>query len=255
MGRALWLADALRAEGVTVVEEPGWRDRGKSSLTPRVIVAHHTAGPAGDAPSLGTVTRGRPDVVGPLCNVLLARSGVAHVVASGVSNNAGRGSWKGITGNSNTLGIEAENNGVGEPWPAVQLEAYVRICAAMARAAGIPVSNVIAHREWAPGRKPDPVGIDMTSFRSRVALRLAGNPEPEPQPEPEPDPLEDDVAGFYRSKQTKQVWSCSGAGTRMYVPDMASVAEMAFGGLTQMTDGKGGIKVVDESFIQLFRVV
>jgi hypothetical protein len=172
VARALWLADAIRAEGVTVVEEPGWKTAGSSSITPKVVVCHHTASGAGDAPALGIVKTGRSDVPGPLCNVLLSRSGVAHIVASGRSNNAGLGGWKGITGNSNTLGIEAENNGIGEPWPAIQMESYVRICAAMARHERIPVTNVIGHKEWT-NRKIDPT-FNMTDFRTRVALRLAG---------------------------------------------------------------------------------
>ena len=45
MARALWLADALRAEGVNVVEEPGWRDRGSATFNPKGVICHHTAGP------------------------------------------------------------------------------------------------------------------------------------------------------------------------------------------------------------------
>jgi len=116
--RALWLADALRAEGVTVVEEPGWRDRGNPTFSPKGVICHHTAGPArGDAPSLGTCINGRPGLPGPLCQIVLARSGTAHVIASGRANHAGAGGWRGLTGNTSVFGIEAENTGLGEPWP------------------------------------------------------------------------------------------------------------------------------------------
>jgi hypothetical protein len=72
MPRALWIADALRAEGVTVVEEPGWRERGSATFMPKGVICHHTAGPArGDAPSLHTCIHGRSDLPGPLCQIVL----------------------------------------------------------------------------------------------------------------------------------------------------------------------------------------
>ena len=50
-----------------------------------------------------------------------APSGVAEP-----ANHAGGGVWKGITnGNSNFIGIEAENTGrANDPWPEIQLDAY-----------------------------------------------------------------------------------------------------------------------------------
>ena len=183
MTRALDLPAALRDEGVTVQLHPGWDTRGSSTFTPGGVVCHHTAGPAhGNAPSLRVCVDGRPDVPGPLANVVLARDGTAIVIASGRANHAGRGSWRLITGNSLMFGIEAENTGLGEPWPSVQLDAYVRCCAAMARRWRFPVEMVCAHREWAPGRKIDPTGIDMDDFRARVATRLGRTPTPAPAP-------------------------------------------------------------------------
>ena len=185
MTRVLWLPDALRSEGVTVVEHPGWQTRGNATFTPRGVVCHHTAGPArGDAPSLGTCVTGRPDVPGPLCHVVLARSGTAIVIASGRANHAGKGGWRGLVGNTAVFGIEAEHTGnPRDPWPAAQIDAYHRVVAAMCRGgagvAPIPVGMVCAHREWAPGRKIDPKGIDMTKFRADVLARL-GNVSPPP---------------------------------------------------------------------------
>lgn len=185
MARALWLADALRAEGVTVTEHPGWRERGGATFSPKGVICHHTAGPArGDAPSLGTCINGRPGLPGPLCQIVLARSGTAIVIASGKANHAGAGGWRGLTGNTSVLGIEAENTGQGEPWPGVQYDAYVRIVAALCRRAGIPVGMVCGHKEWAPTRKIDPRGIDMTGFRHAVAARL-GPISPPPVTPPE----------------------------------------------------------------------
>lgn len=173
MPRALWLADALRAEGVRVVENPGWDERGSPTFSPRGVICHHTAGPArGDAPSLNVCINGRPGLPGPLCQVVLARSGTAHVIASGRANHAGLGGWRGLEGNTSVLGIEGENTGTGEPWPPVQYEAYVRCVAALCRKLQLPVGMVCGHKEWAPKRKIDPAGIDMTKFRADVLARL-----------------------------------------------------------------------------------
>ena len=177
MSRVLWLPDKLRAYGVTVKETNGWRTRGTDTLNPKVIVCHHTANPnKADAPSLNLVINGRSDLPGPLCQVLLSRSGIAYIVASGKANHAGAGSWKGISYNTNALGIEAENDGVGEPWPAKQVEAYHRVCAAMCDGIGQTAEMVCGHKEWAPTRKVDPRGIDMPSFRKAVHALLTNAP-------------------------------------------------------------------------------
>ncbi len=176
MPRALWLPDTLRAHGLTVHETPGWQNRGSSTLNPSGVVCHHTASAAGsDHPALGTVINGRPDLNGPLCNVLLARNGDCYIIAAGTANHAGTGGWRGLSGNSSVLGIEAENNGVGEPWPAHQIDAYVRLCAAMCDGGGFTPDTVCYHREWAPTRKPDPAGPGIPSgdeWRRRVAEAL-----------------------------------------------------------------------------------
>jgi len=148
------------------------------------VICHHTAGPArGDAPSLHTCIHGRSDLPGPLCQIVLARSGTAHVIASGRANHAGRGGWRGLEGNTSVFGIEAENTGMGEPWPPVQYEAYVRCVAALCRRGHIPVGMVCGHKEWTP-RKIDPKGIDMGRFRSDVLKRL-GPISPPPATPPE----------------------------------------------------------------------
>ena len=176
MPRALWLPDTLRAHGLTVHETPGWQNRGSSTLNPSGVVCHHTASAAGsDHPALGTVINGRPDLNGPLCNVLLARNGDCYIIAAGTANHAGTGGWRGLTGNSSVLGIEAETHGVGEPWPAHQIDAYVRLCAAMCDGGGFTPDTVCYHREWAPTRKPDPAGPGIPSgdeWRRRVAEAL-----------------------------------------------------------------------------------
>jgi hypothetical protein len=101
--------------------------------------------------------------------------------------------------NSRSIGIEASNSGVGEEWSPAMVESYEVGVAAMMRAYGCaPSPDVVAHFEWAPGRKIDPWGGNagtpgfpytgphpwtMSGFRSGVAARLAPGPGPGPAPD------------------------------------------------------------------------
>lgn len=173
MPRQTGLADWLRAGGLDVIEVDGWQTRGKDSFAPAGVVAHHTAGArTGDAPSLRVCTYGRSDLPGPLCHVLLGRSGTCYVVAAGRANHAGSGGWKELRGNSSVWGIEAENSGTAaDPWPQVQLDAYYRLCAVLQVHSLRPGDEqyVCGHKEWAPSRKVDPHSLSMTAFRQSVA--------------------------------------------------------------------------------------
>lgn len=170
--RAEWIADVLRDAGLTVIEAPGWKLRGKAPFSPQAVVIHHTAGARdGDAPSLNVCIKGRADLPGPLCHVLLSRSGVCHVIAAGIANHAGAGSWRGLKGNSTVLGIEAENTGRGEKWTTKQTVAFEMCAAALLRHLGKDEGWVCGHKEWTP-RKIDPAGLDMDTFRAAVRLIL-----------------------------------------------------------------------------------
>jgi N-acetylmuramoyl-L-alanine amidase len=171
MPRQTALADALRATGVAVREEPGWESRGGDTFNPRGVVCHHT-GPGTVDGLLRLCVQGRSDLPGPLANVVLDPSGVAHVIAAGRANHAGRGGWRHLQGNSSVFGIEAVHPGNASPWPAAQIESYQRICKGMLRLVGSPADLVCGHKEWAPGRKIDPASLDMNSFRRAVAALL-----------------------------------------------------------------------------------
>ena len=185
-----WLADVLAAAGCTVIEEDGWKNRGRAEMgTVRGILCHHTAGPLkGNAPSLKIVRDGRPDLPGPLSQLFLARDGTFHVLAAGRCNHAGKGSWQGVVnGNSELIGIEAENAGTGaDPWPAEQIEAYERGCAAILKHIGADAVMAAGHKEYAlpRGRKIDPA-FDMIRFREEIEDHMEGNgsidaPKPAP---------------------------------------------------------------------------
>jgi hypothetical protein len=174
--RLLNLADRMRDAGLQVTEVNGWRTRGVPfTERPRVVVGHHTASaPGRDMPSLHILTAGRPDLPGPLCQIGLSRSGVVHVIASGKANHAGPGQWRDVTSSSLTVGIEAENSGVGEPWPDKQLAAYDLCAAVLLDILEQPASMYAGHREWAvpAGRKIDPHGIDLDQMRGRIRRLL-----------------------------------------------------------------------------------
>ena len=174
----------LKVWGLKVEEKDGWRHRGRPyNFYPRAIIAHHTASGAqsGNFASEGIVTTGRSDLPGPLCQFLLGRDGTVKLIAAGYSNHAGYGGPRVDVpenmGNTYTYGIEAENNGVGEPWTKEQLNAYYRLCAALlVWLDRKDVNRVFAHKEWAPGRKIDPAGINMYTFRENVQRALNHGP-------------------------------------------------------------------------------
>jgi N-acetylmuramoyl-L-alanine amidase/LysM domain len=189
-GRVLLdLADVLRRAGLRVREVGGWQQRerggtGYGQVDPIGIVVHHTASSSG--------WDGQPDVnllalecaVAPMSNLYVDRSGQWWVLAGGATNTNGTGGPWGpiplVSANSRVIGIEARNNGVGEPWPDVMQDAYVAGVAALADAYEVEPGNILAHHEWAPTRKVDPAGPsrfgsingshswDMDRFRAAV---------------------------------------------------------------------------------------
>lgn len=172
------LATILRTWKVEVVEESGWPTRGALPFTPQGVMVHHTAGPHSDddAPNLRRVRdTGRHSandfIPPPMCNILLARSGVAHVVAAYRANHAGSGNSQVLeevrqdiapandagalhlpdnaNGNRWFYGIEVENTGLpDDAYPTVQIEALIRCCAGLCVEYGWSSARVIHHREW-----------------------------------------------------------------------------------------------------------
>ena len=176
MGYQTGVVEALRDHGLTVGFVPGWETRGSSSFYPRGHVVHHDAGGHWSTPP-GILTAGRSDLPGPLCNFALGRDGKVWMVAAGRANHAGTGGWRGLSGNSSVWGTEANNRGTGETWPQVQIDAYVRLCAATCEFSGFGAEMVCRHAEWT-SRKIDPWGPwedghdwarDMSHFRALVA--------------------------------------------------------------------------------------
>lgn len=176
----IWLPDVLAAAGLKVATVPDWQTRGRAEMGEVLgVLCHHTAGPvSGNMPSLRTLIDGRADLPGPLSQLGLGRDGTYYVVAAGRCNHAGAGSWQGLTqGNTNFIGIEAENTGLAAdaPWPSVQIDAYQRGVAAILGHVGRTALFCAGHKEYAlpRGRKDDP-DFDMSAFRSAVAAIMNG---------------------------------------------------------------------------------
>ncbi len=180
------LVDALTQAGVSLIEEPGWQTRNTGPWTPVGTVWHHTASNrnGGPHPEL------RHCIDDILCNALVGRDGTWHLIAFGKTSHAGWGSADAlararagrppagdhpegntVSGNPWFFGIEAENDGIGEPWPRTQLVAIRNGIAALHALAGWPAATLIAHREWT-NRKIDPTGIDMPHERALLAAAL-----------------------------------------------------------------------------------
>ena len=195
------LVAALRAEGVKVVEVPGWRTNNRNHVGPwgpvRGVMLHHTVTPK-TMSAVGMCFNGTGSLNGPLCHGVIRRDGTVHLVGNGRANHAGggdpdvlaaviaenygtrppatnehQGSPGAVDGNARFYGFECENQGDGkDPWPAVQVEAMVRASAALARALDWGAKSVIGHLDWSAW-KSDPKGPDNVVAMPRLRLRIA----------------------------------------------------------------------------------
>jgi hypothetical protein len=174
-----WLATVLREAGCRVVEEDGWKTRGRDgSFSPKAVMLHHDASPAGETSNGVDVIRdGRPGLEGPLSQLWLAYDGTWHVVAAGRANHAGEGGpWGRIAhdqGNRDAIGIETDHS-TDEKWTDPQRSEALRGVHAICQRLGINTSAEIneaitAHKEYAPDRKVDPDPMDMDTARAQLA--------------------------------------------------------------------------------------
>lgn len=194
--RLTWLADALRAEGLTVVEEPGWETRSQptnNNFIPIGVMNHHTAPPV-PYPVLKLYAS---------CNLNIKPTGVVHVVAAGYQYDSGSGSSvvvnearndvapsgtayeRGLPDDINCnpyyIDIEVDHAGDGGPIPDVQLDALILADVAICRHMKWTANRVVAHKE-STRRKIDPNWNDPTNemeyIRSKVEEKLGNSPPP-----------------------------------------------------------------------------
>ena len=194
-----WLPDVLKGAGLKVSLDPGWENRGLGDVGNIFgVICHHTGvrNPGKlNMPTLNSLRNGRkaePGLAalpGPLAQLGLGRDGTYFVIAAGRAAHAGKGSFKGVSGNLRYIGIEAENGGTtNDPWPQIQLDAYQRGVAAILKHLDKDSTFCVGHKEYAPGRKDDP-SLNMKEFRDAVSAFMNGaTPSHPPIPAVEPAP-------------------------------------------------------------------
>jgi hypothetical protein len=192
--------EIFRAEGVKVVEVPGWKTWARVGHGPwgpvYGVMIHHTVS-SGTARTVDMIHDGYGSLPGPLAHGMIAKDGTLYLISCGRANHAGGGdpavlaavkaetyavappapqfgNLDGADGNRAFYGFECENLGSGkDPWPSAQLMAIERTAAALCRYYKWKPQSVIGHKEWS-NDKIDPRGFTMESMRARVARRLAG---------------------------------------------------------------------------------
>ncbi|UJQ86571.1 lysin A [Mycobacterium phage PenguinLover67] len=218
-----WLPEVLRAFGVDCYEVEGARERGHGDFGAISWVLWHHTGNVNETddgiahhPSLGLAA-----------NMLIHPDGRVAITGFGVAWHGGKGVWPGIPEdgiNQVSIGIECAHSGAhGDPWPAAQMEAMLRVGAAIEWFLALPADHEIAHKEWAGAEnilginkqgKPDPIDIDMDWFRSEVAKRAAAGPSGQG---------EDDLMGVDVDRLNKAVDKILGGGSMPQAWDSRSI--------------------------------
>lgn len=195
---------AYKAEGLRVVEVPGWRTNDRAPVTGRAagpkhgLVNHHTGGDTSNplAYASGILSKGSSALVGPLCHDGLdPDSGTLYTVGTGRTNHAGggdpavlqavtndavpydrelkptKGNTDGVDGNAPFYGLEVMYSG-SRDLPRVGYVAMVRWNTAICRFHGWSGASAIAHREWSDD-KPDPGHVSLPQLRRDVDAALA----------------------------------------------------------------------------------
>lgn len=212
----------LRAEGVPLVETPGWREAGRDLATGKtfgpvhMVLNHHTGG--NDDLRVIT-TSGAPNLPPPLAHIWLSRTGTAYLCSARRANHAGLMAVNAyesfldederhpnpskasgtVDGNDVAYGIETENKGDGvQTYPRAQYDTWVRINAALCREYKWSKDSCGLHKETSVEGKPDPRGpvegygtrgrFDFTGqqFRADIGERLKHPASWSPQSGPPP---------------------------------------------------------------------
>ena len=225
------LANWCREAGLNVVEYDGWKTRARSSGgfddgKPLCIMWHHTASPKYSAVQNEAFFIAQGSNVAPVANLFLTRDGTVYVIAAGATNTNGKGQSMVFSRgtvpkdqmNTNALGIEAANDGVGEPWSERMIDAYFKLNNKLTEKLGLRPSDLSSHQAYAPDRKIDPAqaGVvqgpwkprsintygswSLNDMRAEAENRAVVIPPPEPEPDlpppvpgPLPPPKDDDM--------------------------------------------------------------
>lgn len=177
-GDPTFLPRVLDAFGLEVAQLDGWDDRGHGDFgTIQGIVVHHIGANKFDPWGIA-----RHPQLGLCSQIHLSREGKVTLCGVGVAYHAGAGSkpgWPTNNANWTAIGIEAEGDGI-TAWPAKQMDAYYRVCAAILWFLGKRATpeTLISHWEysraaqgkWDPGAGNGVSGavMEMNNFRRRV---------------------------------------------------------------------------------------
>lgn len=244
---------ALDRWHVKIVKHTGWRTRGRPASTgdfgPLIgVVNHHTADKgkgktltalrSGVRAIMRVLIKGRSDLPGPLCHFSTDRLGRVHLVAMGRANHAGAfaantvadtragrapglpGPTDSVDGNRLYWGNEVQNDGLGEDYTDSQVEALVRLNAALIELSKWSSNAAIQHKEGTR-RKTDMSKIDGHEsgrfVRGQVALALSVGPERYGYPIVKPLPVQPNVPVIYLAKIQAAWRRTSGLGATMGV--------------------------------------
>jgi N-acetyl-anhydromuramyl-L-alanine amidase AmpD len=121
---------------------------------PLIIVLHSTGGGYD-----GSISWLRNSESGVSAHYVVARDGRIMQLAQtkDICWHAGKGRWKKYNDvNKISVGIEQEHIDGKSDWPDEQIESTAYVCKIIMEKYGIPVENIVGHRDVAPGRKVDP---------------------------------------------------------------------------------------------------
>lgn len=216
----------------------------EDGITNPGIVWHHTVtGTNWTTASVNNLLayKGNATTPPPLCNIGVERDGTHYIVATGVANHAGAGSWNGMTGNRSMIGFELYNVGTAaEPWPLAQLDAVRRATAAILFHVNRSPAYVCGHKEWAPARKSDPHSLNMAWERTYLASILPGGGPIVVPPTPTVPPAipYPDLTGHWAEAQARKMIEYGimvGDGKLWYPDENFTRAEFAY---LMITKGK-----------------
>lgn len=208
-GDPTFLPDVLKAFGCSVDILDGAFDRGHGDFGAiKGIIVHHIG-----SNKYAPYNIAHHPELGLCAQLHLSREGKYTLCGVGVAYHAGRGSYPGWqTNNANweAIGIEAESNGT-DPWPAAEMDAYYRGCAAILWFLGkrATTQTLLSHWEysraaqgkWDPGAGNGVSGavMEMNSFRDRVNHYI-DNPPFLTNSEEDDDVAFDEITRKYKSR-------------------------------------------------------
>jgi N-acetylmuramoyl-L-alanine amidase len=149
-------------------------NRDARTLPISMIVLHYTGMP--DA--AGAIARLCDPEAKVSAHYVVDEDGTIHRLVGEAERawHAGRAHWRTIDDvNSASIGIEIVNPGHDwgyRPFPAVQMDAVIRLVAAVKERHGITRGNIVGHSDVAPVRKRDPGELFPWSQLARLRLAL-----------------------------------------------------------------------------------